>query len=172
MKTKLLLIVLTALVMLSCSPDEETRVQSEGERYYVQVWGQGITSFSNCSPDVHSPYNIEMKFTSGNTEVHSEHFNFNINQWIQYKHPVQGNLIGVVISLTDFDPQNIESGLSSGFKDIRIEVYDNTQIPDRIFQLVVNKRMIICYTSYPKIVFTYNIQTEEYEIEQLPYYFD
>jgi|SRR5690606_25948065 len=173
MKTKLLLIVLTALVMLSCSVEEDSIPEITEENMYVVTVAGIMRNTVSCGAGAISLFNMNMSFFSEDTEMESEHygpFNYDGINLSHTSYLPEGN-IGVTLTLTDFDPLDQSSGEGSGFINIIILIskYGGGAEP---MSIRVHQDMYICYNSYPKVILNYNTQTREYTIEQEVFHFD
>ncbi|ARN78233.1 hypothetical protein BST97_09645 [Nonlabens spongiae] len=156
------LTVLLLLFAISCSSDDGDNSENPSEPSYL-VSFNGDTFTDGCG-DM-SDYSVEVEFVSDGNVEGANDWNGSSSQTLSDSRELSGDVIGVRLTLLNFDSSSQTNGRGSGLESIRINITNpnsGTSVLDaNLFDL------FICTDSVYGVLFSYDTMndsfTEEYE---------
>jgi hypothetical protein len=168
----LLLLILVNLVLLSCSTDpidskEELQINPPVNTTRYRIIMTGSVTTNNCGSTTDKPYNILSEFISDNSVIKSTNL---IGQAprpdIGDSMVLKGNVIGMRIKLSDFNPNNHKSGRGLVLTNVLIVILRDVDV-STVSGITPASHLVelsICNNSTYEIVVLYNTITDKWTI--------
>lgn len=156
-KTKYFLILLFVVLAYSCSNDDD----SNNENTVLKVQLIGTATTGNCQGCA-SNFNIKIEYLSDGEIVNSETFSGSGTQQVMGTQIVEGNLLGAIVSMPDFDENNPESGRGTELENYAIKILD---AEDEVIFIDVLEPLFINTDSRYRVRFEYDLSSGEKFIE-------
>jgi len=153
-----LTILITALfLMLSCS-SEDSETDNQGD-YLVTFAGSAFVD--NCDITTNS-YDIKLEFLSDNQVRNTKNYSGSSNVVKIDDYSLSGDIIGLRVTLNNFDINNQQSGRGTGMSNINVTIEDEEFT--NIFEGNIGG-LLICTDTWYEVMFTYNVSTDTPNIE-------
>lgn len=169
---KLLLFILVNLVLLSCSTDSvDSKEESEPNqpvnttKYRIMMTGSVTTN--NCGVSIDKPYNILSEIISDNRVIKSTNLTGEAPRPdLADSMVLKGNVIGMRIKLSDFNPNNFTSGRGLALTNVLIVIFRDVDASTVSGVLPASRlaELSICNTATYEIVLLYNTVTDKWTI--------
>ncbi len=127
----------------------------------------GRVTTKNCGISINESYNILSEFISDNSVIKSTNLSGEAPMPnLADSMVLKGNIIGMRIKLSDFNPNNYTSGRGLAFTNVLIVIYRDVDVSTVSAVLPASRlaELSICNTATYEIVLLYNTVTDKWTI--------
>jgi hypothetical protein len=163
---KLSLIVLSIALVSACSSDDNNEQQQNNPTHKISF--SSSSSIDSC--DVDGTYSIGVEFISDGNSVDTNSWNGTTNfMQISDQKEISGNVIGVKLTLLNFDANNSGSGRGSGLESIIVNIEDLSNNASILNETLGN--LFICTDSVYEVVLLYSTTDHTNTVDYLQHGF-
>ncbi|ESU19944.1 hypothetical protein FCR2A7T_13510 [Flavobacterium cauense R2A-7] len=125
--------------------------------YKIELTGNYQTDWCDATGNTSK---VTFEFLQDGNVVATQNAQSNIEQALTVSRDLTGNVIGIKLKLTDYNPSNLNSGLGEGFDSLHLKVTGN-QTQDVLIDTNPNAWLVNCADICYEINLLFNTSTEQ-----------
>ncbi|MDK2771227.1 MAG: hypothetical protein KYX68_03205 [Flavobacterium sp.] len=131
--------------------------------YNIEVTGNYQTDWCNVT---NNTAKVTFEFIQDNNVVATQNEQSNVEQSLSVNRNLTGNVIGVKLKLTDYNPNNLNSALGDGFESLHVKVQGN-QTQDIYVDANPNHWLVSCTDICYEIDILFNTSSKQISVNSL-----
>lgn len=153
-KIMFFLMLSASLSTVSCSDDDSN---TEQQQYEVTLTGVLKTDYCDISTN---SYEVKVEYLSGSEINDTDTWTGGVQNNAIGNSTLSGNIIGIRVKLTNFNPDNLNSGRGTGFDNIHIKITD-AESDEVLLDQNRNEYLVICTDVIYEILYLYDTSTRQ-----------